>query len=103
MKKSREESSSPNKVTAGKVRLDLLPIRALEEVARAFQYGVDGQGYPPWGWLQEEDWQDKYFAATLRHLFDYRKGVKKDPKSGLHPLAHAGANIMILITRTLSR
>ena len=92
-----------DKVTAGKLRLDLLPIRAIEELVKALQWGVDGEGYPPWGWLEVEDWQDKYFAACLRHLFDYRKGVTKDEKSGLHPLAHAGADILILLTRTSGR
>lgn len=91
------------KVTVGKLRLDLLPIRAVEEVAKAFQHGVDKEKYPAWDWLTVENWQDIYFAATMRHLFDYRKGVTKDPKSGLHPLAHAAADVLILLTRTLTR
>lgn len=89
------------KVTQGKLRLDLLPIRALEETAKAFQWGVDGEKYPAWDWLNVEGWEDKYFGAAMRHLFDYRKGVTKDAKSGLHPLSHASACLLILITRTL--
>lgn len=88
-----------DKVTKGKLRLDLLPVRAIEQTAAAFQWGVDGEKYPPWGWLQVEGWQDKYYSATMRHLFEYRKGVIKDPKSGLHPLAHASACILILLAR----
>ena len=91
------------KTSVGKLRLDLLPIRAIEEVARAFQYGVDIQNYPEWDWMTVEKWEDQYFGATLRHLFDWRKGITKDEKSGLHPLAHAGANILIMITRTLGK
>ena len=89
------------KSVIGKLRLDLLPIRAIEEVARAFQHGVDDQRYPPFDWLNVEGWEDKYFGATLRHLFDWRKGVTKDEKSGLHPLAHAGACVLIMIARTI--
>ncbi len=90
-----------DKQTAGKLRVDLLPVRATEEIIKALQWGVDGEGYPPWGFLEVEDWQDKYYAATVRHLFEWRKGVTKDVKSGLHPLAHAGACVFIMLTRTL--
>lgn len=82
----------------GKLRLDLLPVRAIEEIAKAFQYGLTK--YPAWGWLTIDEWQDYYFAATLRHLFDWRKGITKDAESKLHPLAHAGANVIILLTRS---
>lgn len=88
---------------AGKLRLDLLPIRAIEEVARALQSGVDTNGYPEWDWMNVEKWEDIYFGATLRHLFDWRKGVTKDAKTGLHPLAHAGANVLIMITRSMGK
>jgi hypothetical protein len=88
-----------DKQTKGKIRVDLLPVRAIEEVAKAFQWGVDGEKYPPWGWLTVEDWQDKYYGATVRHLFAYRKGETVDPKSGLHPLAHAVASGLILLAR----
>ncbi len=93
------KENTKSKVTSGKLRLDLLPVRAIEEVARAFQWGVDGEKYPPWGWLTVEDWQDKYYGATVRHLFEYRKGSTADAKSGLHPLAHACASALILLAR----
>ncbi len=86
-------------VKQNKLRLDLLPISALEETARAFMDGLTK--YPAWDWLNTEEWQDTYFAALQRHLFDWRKGVTKDEKSGLHPLAHVAANSLILLTRTL--
>lgn len=91
-----------DKVTAGKVRLELLPVKALKLVACAFAWGIEGEGYPPWGWMTVDDWEDKYFASTLRHLFEWREGSTKDQKSGLHPLAHAGAGILILIARSIA-
>lgn len=92
--------TSKTKTHAGKLRLDLLPIRALEDVTKAFQWGVENEGYPAWDWLTINNWEDIYFAATLRHLFEWRKGVTKDEKSGLSPLIHAAANLLIMITRS---
>jgi hypothetical protein len=83
----------------GKARMDLLPLRALAEVARAFASGLKN-GRKPWNWLQGADWS-LYHAAALRHLAAFQDREDSDPESGLSHLAHAIASILILLTYQL--
>lgn len=83
----------------GKIRVDLLPASALEETARVLQWGVEGEHYPEWGWFKINNWKNTFYGAALRHLLAFRRGEKKDPKSGLSHLAHAAACTLILLSR----
>lgn len=96
----RRRALMKDKQTIGKLRLDLLPVQAIEGIAAAMQWGVDGEKYPEWGFLEVKDWESKYFAALQRHIFAWRKGETIDERSGLHPLFHAGACVLILIVRS---
>lgn len=89
-----------------KLRLEIVPWEAVLLVARAFDYGA--QKYSPMGWrayTPDEDPNDpesysaKLFAAALRHMFTWWNGEDKDEESGLSPLAHAAANILMLLDR----
>ena len=63
---------------------------------------MDGlKKYPAWNWLEIPNWQDDFYGALLRHLFEWKAGKKVDEHSGLHPLAHVSANALILLTRAL--
>ena len=80
---------------AGKVRLDLLPFAALEDVARVLEYGA--AKYQPQGWRAVADGHDRYVAAALRHLHAYAGGEVSDRESGLSHLAHAACSILFAL------
>lgn len=80
---------------AGKVRLDLLPFAALEDVARVLEYGA--KKYQPQGWRHVADGHDRYVAAALRHLHAYAGGEVLDRESGLSHLAHAACSILFAL------
>lgn len=72
----------------------LIPPFSIEEVAKVFTYGA--KKYEPFGWLFVEHAIDRYLAATLRHVFSYLQDMDKvDEESGLSPLAHAAASLLI--------
>lgn len=69
----------------GKVRWDLLPMGALEEVARVYTFGV--KKYDAWNWRKGLLFS-QCAAAFLRHWVAWWwKGERVDPESGCHPLA----------------
>lgn len=72
---------------SGKTRFDLLPHRAVEEMAKVLTFGAGK--YEPDGWRHVKGWRWRYYAAALRHLWAYQMGQRLDPESGLHHLAHA--------------
>jgi hypothetical protein len=79
--------------------MDLIPLRALGEVARAFASGLR-DGRKPWDWMKGADWS-LYIAAALRHLADYQGGEDRDTRSGQLHLAHLAATVLILLTYQL--
>ena len=80
---------------AGKVRLDLLPFAALEDVARVLEYGA--KKYQPQGWRAVAGGHDRYVAAALRHLHAHAGGETLDEESGLPHLAHAACSILFAL------
>lgn len=78
-----------------KLRMDLLPFDALEEIARVLTYGA--KKYNPDNWKKVPNAKARYEAALLRHYAAYQRGEAKDPESGLSHLAHLGCNALFLI------
>ena len=87
------------KDVANKLRWDLLPVELVEEVVRVLTYGAnkypDASSVP--NWTLVEDASNKYYAAAMRHIVEYRKGNLTDNESGLLHLAHAITNLLLLI------
>jgi len=79
----------------GKLQWHLLPIRPLKQIVRVMQFGADKYG--PFDWQRLKDPEERYYNALLRHIFAWREGEKLDPETGIHHLAHAGANIIFLL------
>lgn len=77
----------------GKLRVDLLPFAALEEVSRVLMHGAAKYGENNWRGVSRA----RYFAATLRHLFAYAKGEETDPESSLPHLAHAACSLLFML------
>lgn len=69
----------------GKLRYDLIPVNALEQVARVLRFGAKKYGDNNWRITKPET---RYTAAAMRHGEAYRKGETNDPESGIHHLAH---------------
>ena len=80
-----------------KLRMDLLPPDALEEIARVFTYGAKQYGEN--NWSNGFEWH-RIYGATLRHLNAFWKGNNFDEVGNLH-LACAGCNILMLISHYL--
>lgn len=78
-----------------KMRYDLLPIEALEELVLAYTIGARKYKHAP---AVDPTSNDDEFAAIMRHLVAYRKGDSRD-KEGHHHLAAVMARCAKLIAR----
>lgn len=84
----------------GKNRLDLLHFIALEQVALVATFGAGRRG--------DHNWRTGFaygrlFAAALRHMFSWFRGVDNDEESGYSHLAHAAWNILALLEFSLTK
>jgi hypothetical protein len=78
-----------------KVRLELLPQEALEEVAKVLTHGAEKYGEH--NWRKGMHWT-RFVGAALRHLYAWQSGMEdRDPESGLSHLAHAACCILFLL------
>lgn len=75
-------------------RYDLVPVEALDELARV--YGFGAQKYDDHNWRKGYEW-GKSYAAAQRHLTAFWSGEDHDPESGLSHLAHAMFHMASLI------
>ena len=86
------------KYDSKKLRWDLLPIEYVEEIVKVLTYGADK--YTDNSWQQVKNGIERYYAALMRHLVDWRKGEDIDPESNLKHLSHAACNIIFLLYLT---
>lgn len=91
--------SEGKKYDKGKTRYDLVPPRALHEVAQVITFG--SAKYGDTNWSKVVPFKARYFAALMRHIMAWWCGQELDEDSGLHHLAHAGACILILLGKHL--
>ncbi len=91
--------SEGRKDDEGKLRYDLVPAIALEEIAKVLTFGADK--YAPNSWQKIDDLEARYTAAAFRHLQAWRMGERFDEESGLHHLSHALANMVFLLCTDL--
>jgi hypothetical protein len=79
----------------GKARMDLLPLAALERVAREFERGNKRPGRVSWDWKQKVEEQPELFAAALlRHLTRWQR---KDRAGRIEHMAAVAANALMLL------
>ena len=84
----------------GTLRLDLLPTTPLEEVTKVLMFGA--QKYAEWNWAKGIAFS-RCYAAALRHLLAWWKGVDADDETGLSPIDHAICELMFLSDLMRSR
>jgi hypothetical protein len=77
-----------------KVRMELLPPVALEEIAKVLTHG--GKKYDDHNWRKGFKYS-RLIGAALRHVFAFARGENLDPETGLSHLAHAACCMMFLI------
>jgi hypothetical protein len=87
------------KYDSDKVRLDLWPVRAYLAIGQVITLGA--KKYSPRNWQGLENFDDRFYSALQRHLTSWRLGEKNDPETGLPHLAHAGCNLVFLLSREL--
>jgi hypothetical protein len=87
------------KFDATKVRVDLLPIDAMTQVADVFGFGAKKYFANSYRQGETVAWSRTY-GSILRHLFAFWQGEDTDPESGLPHLAHAGTQLFILMEHT---
>ena len=90
-----EDRGSGARLNDGKVPLDLIPLSAMIECARVFDYGRNK--YAAWNWAKGMDWSVPY-GCLLRHMAAWFDGEDNDPESGLPHLGHAMCNLVMLST-----
>jgi hypothetical protein len=81
----------------GKPRWDLLPYDAVAGVVDVLTHG--SIKYGPENWRTVPLWDERYFAAAMRHLSAYRRGSFTDDDSGLPHLAHAACCVLFLLAK----
>lgn len=78
----------------GKVRMDLLPLQELYEIAKVYTMGAEKYGENRWQNLP--DGYERYRAALLRHMVQAQT-EDKDSESGLPHEAHIAWNAIAML------
>lgn len=81
-----------------KIRLELLPTEALEEVAKVLTFGA--KKYGDWNWAQGMSWS-RLMGAAMRHLFAFARRESNDPETNLSHMAHLACCAIFLLTYQL--
>ncbi len=87
------------KYDLGKPRLELLPVKPLEEIAKVLDYGA--HKYDEYNWARGFKWS-RLLGALLRHVFSFMDGKDKDAETGISHLAHAGCCLLFLLDHQLN-
>lgn len=77
-----------------KVRMDLVPLDTVENMAKVLTMGAEKYGENNWQELPK--FWSRYKAALLRHLAAIDKGELIDQESGLPHIDHVLCNAMFL-------
>lgn len=81
------------KYDAGKLRWDLLPEEALEEIVKVFTKGAEKYGERNW---EKGITYNRLYAAARRHISAFIKGERYD-EIGTHHIANAIVNLIMIL------
>lgn len=84
-----------HKEVAGKLPINLVPLRALESIAKVREFGVKKYS-DPWAWLTLVE-PNAFIEATRRHIITHLKGNEIDKESGLAHLEHALCSLAMAV------
>lgn len=90
-------NSGFKKFDQGKLKWNLLPIEATEEIIKVLEFGA--KKYGDFNWLENSEGVEwtRYMNAADRHFAKFKKGINIDEDSGLLELAHLATNILMLL------
>lgn len=89
--------TTPVKHDEGKHQFDLMFCPGTLEISKALTFGAN-KYQDKHNYLRGTGLEYRRLAGSLgRHVLAWMLGEDKDPESGLHPLAHAGANVVMLL------
>lgn len=77
-----------------KLRWDLLPMECIEDVVKILSFGA--KKYHDNNWKSVTPFEERYYAALMRHIVAWRMGEEFDEESGISHLAHAMCNLVFL-------
>lgn len=83
------------KFDENKPPLDLIPTKALEEIAKVLDFGA--QKYGRFNWAKGGFKYSRLVAAAMRHLNAYNGGESKDKETNLSHIAHACCCLLFLL------
>ena len=83
-----------------KLRWDLLPLPAIEQVIKVFTHG--SKKYKPYNWYRGMEYSISY-ASGQRHRASWWLGETLDKESKLHHLAHSITNDLFNLTFELEK
>ena len=90
-----ETQKTGQKFDEGKTRFDLVPPESLTQIAEVFTHGAKKYGDYNWTYGLHSS---RFYAAAQRHLHSYWGGDVLDKESGLSHLAHACANLIMMMS-----
>ncbi|UOF82098.1 hypothetical protein [Caudoviricetes sp.] len=93
-KKTQNSEPQARKFDLGKLRMDLIPIKPLRDLAKVLTFGAGKYGER--NWESGLKWSRPY-AAILRHLTSWWCGETHDPETGINHLAHVMCNVAFLL------
>lgn len=85
--KKEEKEEEGIKYDTEKPKMNLLPPKAVLEVAKVLTFGAEK--YDAENWRKLDNLQSRYTAGALRHIFAHMDGEQLDPETELSHLAHA--------------
>lgn len=83
------------KYDGNKLRYDLVPPEALEEIVKVLTFGA--AKYTDRNWEKGINY-GRVYGALMRHMQAFWRGEDIDPESGLSHLSHAGCCLFFLLT-----
>lgn len=92
-------SEQGRKYDGGKLRYDLIPVLALEDMVKGLTFGTIK--YDDNNWVKVPNGRKRYLAAALRHIQEYRKGNLWDEEQDIHHLSAAMNNLSFIVEKDL--
>ncbi len=87
------------KFDGGKLRYDLVPVLAFEDMVKGLTFGVTK--YDDNNWRVVPEGRKRYLAAAMRHIQEYRKGNLWDHEQEIHHLSAAINNFSFIVEKDL--
>lgn len=92
---SGEDLNPKGAAGRAKPQMHLIPVAALECVARVMELGA--KKYGPYNWRETPVNYTTYLSADMRHGAAFLDGQDQDPESGQSHLAHKISSMLILL------